>query len=114
MHQSCFVGLRRRPLNEPFNRLNSLIGYIAQQTFLQKKYLVDSSKFIWREVVMRLPSSLGSSWQTEHNKRTVRNVSCPLQPGVHHRDKVLISRIAVIVIELYEQVVKFIAIVYKK
>ena len=62
---------------------------------------------------MWLPSSLRSCWQTKDNKRAIGNTSCPLQPSVHHREKILISRIAVVVVELNKQVVKFVAIFWK-
>ena len=59
---------------------------------------------------MWLPSSLGSCWQTKDNKRAIGNAPCPLQPSVHHRKKILISGIAVVVVKLNKQVVKFVAI----
>lgn len=63
---------------------------------------------------MCLSSSLRSCWQTKDNKRAIGNTSCPLQPSVHYREKILISRIAVVVVELNKQVVKFVAIFWKR
>lgn len=61
---------------------------------------------------MRLPSGFGSSGQTKHYVRSVWNTSCPVQPSVQHRYEVLTSRVTVIVVELDEQVVKLVAIIY--
>ena len=62
---------------------------------------------------MWLPSSLRSCWQTKDNTRTIGNTPCPFQPSVHHGEKILISGITVVVVELNKQVVKFVAIFCK-
>ena len=62
---------------------------------------------------MWLPSSLRSCWQTKDNTRTIGNTPCPFQPSVHHGEKILISGITVVVVEMNKQVVKFVAIFCK-
>ena len=57
---------------------------------------------------MRLASCLRSSRQTKYDERSIRNTSCPVQPSVHYWYEVFVTRVTVIVVELDEQVVKFV------
>lgn len=114
LHLHCAIVWTGRLLTTRRDNFNNQFHGFAMhhsRSILIDEYLVDDSQFIRREIVIWPPRSLESSWQTKYNKRTVRNTSCPIQPSVHHREKVLISRVAVIVIKLYEQVIEFIAII---